>query len=659
MSNALISDSNQIQAPKTGLWNRLSLRTRFFAAAAIALAATVLLVVVFQSILTSQQQRNRLETYELPAQLQSVAGRIQSQLNLAIAGSEALANNTFIHAWIAAGRPADQQPAIEAAMAQVQKSQKAVVVSFTVSTPDGPQYYHYSDGHFATRTLQASEAKDSWYFNFIKKQAPYELNLDVDSIGNKLLMFINYRGIPNAADGKSPLMVAGGGMGMNQLSELIRSNKVGESGSVMLVRSNGVVDVHINPALAGKLDLSKEDTYAALVDQDWKLVRDKGSAVVESQTNGVPVYLAAMYLPDLNRYLVAELPAAELTQSVAHARWYALAAGMVLLMVGLAILYPLSGQLLRPLLSLQQQMAEITDSLNLNTQLRSIDQAEIGSICSQLNRFLERLRVVVGGVNDSTDSIHTRSSTIAHGNRELSGRTEAQAAMLEQAGQSMQQLTSSVEQNAQSANQASALSADASDIATQGGELMAQVVENMRSIAQSSERITDIISVIDSIAFQTNILALNAAVEAARAGEQGRGFAVVATEVRGLAQRSANAAQEIKQLISESSQRVRTGADRVEEAGNTMSQIVATTRKASELIQAIAVATQEQARSLSEITQASAQMEGVTQQNAGMVQEVATAAEHLEQEAAKLHNLMGQFKLSRSAAPSTTWLALR
>ena len=217
----------------------------------------------------------------------------------------------------------------------------------------------------------------------------------------------------------------------------------------------------------------------------------------------------------------------------------------------------------------------------------------------------------------------------------------------------MQQLATSVQHNADSARQASALTGNAAQVAQEGGQVMEQMVQNMHAIEQSSRRIGDIVGVIDSIAFQTNILALNAAVEAARAGEQGRGFAVVAAEVRSLAQRSSAAAREFRQLIEESTQRVHSGSERAEEAGRTMQDIVQAVQRVSTLMQSIAAASQEQAQGIVSLTEATNQVEGLTQQNAQLVLEVASAATALESEANHLHELMTSFRLvgNNSAAP--------
>lgn len=629
-------------------WQSLSLKVRFFAVAALSLCMTVLLVVSLQSTLASREQMERVREHELPAQLQSVAARVQAQLNLAIAGSEALANNTYLQAWVAAGRPAEWSPQVEAALAGSLRTLKANAVFLAAADSSGVHYYHYENGQMQQRDLSQSDSKDSWYFNFVRTANPFELNLDSNPLSQSLLMFVNARS--QATQQQMPLVVAGGGMGMEQLAELIRANKVGNSGSVMLVRPDGLVDVHPDAAQAGRLNLRNDAGFAALMANNWQLVQDQKLPILQADLGGEATYIAAMYLPDLQRYLIARMPVSEITQGIERNQWLTLAAGAGLLVLALLVLLPLSARLLRPLESLQSQIAAVTESLNLSTRLHTRDQAEIGSMCEQLNRFLARLHSAFAEVRESVDGIHAQATSIASGNQDLSHRTEAEAAELEHSASSMEQLTTSVQQNAANARQARELSVGATEIARQGGELMGQVVSNMHAIAQSSERIGHIVGVIDSIAFQTNILALNAAVEAARAGEQGRGFAVVASEVRALAGRSGEAAREIRGLIQESSERVSNGAQRVEQAGVTMDEIVDSVRKVSALIQSIAAASEEQAQGLFSVTQSTSKMEGVTQQNAALVEQVAAAASSLESEAAHLRALMANFKFEREPA---------
>jgi methyl-accepting chemotaxis protein len=277
-------------------------------------------------------------------------------------------------------------------------------------------------------------------------------------------------------------------------------------------------------------------------------------------------------------------------------------------------------------------------------------QGDKDSMLFAMKAMRDSLADIVGQVRSGTDTIASASSQIASGNLDLSSRTEEQASSLEETASSMEELTSTVKQNADNARQANQLASSASEVAERGGAVVSQVVDTMASINESSKKIVDIIGVIDSIAFQTNILALNAAVEAARAGEQGRGFAVVASEVRTLAQRSAAAAKEIKGLIGDSVSKVDAGAKLVDHAGATMEEIVASVRNVTDIMSEITAASQEQTAGIEQINVAISQMDQVTQQNASLVEEAAAAAESMQDQAAKLARVVAVFRLDAAAA---------
>ena len=278
---------------------------------------------------------------------------------------------------------------------------------------------------------------------------------------------------------------------------------------------------------------------------------------------------------------------------------------------------------------------------------------EVTVLLQALQAMQSSLVKVVSNVRTGSESVSTASAEIAQGNHDLSARTEQQASALEETAASMEQLSSTVQQNADSARQANQLALSASTVAIQGGNVVGEVVETMKGINEASRRISDIISVIDGIAFQTNILALNAAVEAARAGEQGRGFAVVASEVRSLAGRSAEAAKEIKQLIHDSVERVAQGTELVDRAGTTMTEVVAAIRRVTDLMGEISAASTEQAQGVTQVGEAVQQMDQVTQQNAALVEQMAAAASSLRGQAAELVHVVAVFKLdSRSDGSS-------
>ena len=284
--------------------------------------------------------------------------------------------------------------------------------------------------------------------------------------------------------------------------------------------------------------------------------------------------------------------------------------------------------------------------LTQGIDVRSTD--EIGQLMQALKNMNDRLLKIVGEVLAGTDTIAAVSIQIASGNRDLSSRTAEQASSLEQTALSMEELTSTVKQNADNAHQANQLAASASEVAIMGGAVVSQVVNTMGSINESARKIVDIISMIDGIAFQTNILALNAAVEAARAGEQGRGFAVVATEVRNLAQRSTAAAKEIKSLISDSLEKVEAGRKLAGEAGNTMDNVVASVKRVTDIMGEITTATQEQSNGIAQVNQAISQMDEVTQQNAALVEQAAAAADNLQEQAEELVKMVSMFKLDET-----------
>ena len=296
------------------------------------------------------------------------------------------------------------------------------------------------------------------------------------------------------------------------------------------------------------------------------------------------------------------------------------------------------------------EVGEVLSAVADGDLTRRIDTrlpGRFGDLANDTNSTVEHLTGIVGQIRAGSESINASAAEIARGNEDLSRRTEQQAAALEETASSMEELTSTVKQNADNARQASQLAHGAAGVAVRGGEVVGQVVETMSGITASSHRIADIIGVIDGIAFQTNILALNAAVEAARAGEQGRGFAVVAAEVRTLAQRSAGAAKEIKLLITDSVTQVEQGSALVDQAGRTMSEIVDSVKRVTDIMADISAASQEQSAGIEQVNQAITQMDEGTQQNAALVEEAFAAAQSMEHQANELVSLVAAFNTRR------------
>ncbi|MDH1813719.1 methyl-accepting chemotaxis protein [Comamonas aquatica] len=336
------------------------------------------------------------------------------------------------------------------------------------------------------------------------------------------------------------------------------------------------------------------------------------------------------------------------TAQVHQSQWIMLVCTAIALLTGGVAAWLLSRSVTGPL-QLAVRSAEQIAEGDLTQSIAVQGRDETAALLGALQHMQTRLAEVVSGVRSNAESVATASAQIAQGNSDLSSRTESQASALEETAASMEQLGTTVRQNADNARQANQLALTASTVAAQGGEVVTQVVHTMRGINDSSRKIADIIGVIDSIAFQTNILALNAAVEAARAGEQGRGFAVVASEVRSLAQRSADAAKEIKQLITASVNQVDQGTQLVDQAGTTMTQVVSAIGRVTDIMGEISAASTEQSQGVAQVGEAVTQMDQATQQNAALVEESAAAASSLNSQATQLVNAVAVFRLPGQA----------
>ncbi|MET0320874.1 MAG: methyl-accepting chemotaxis protein [Duganella sp.] len=373
--------------------------------------------------------------------------------------------------------------------------------------------------------------------------------------------------------------------------------------------------------LSGRIDPLNQQTLAQ-INKLVNLQLASSSAVIGSSEGAVRSLM----------YLLFGLGAAAVALGVACA-----------VVITRSITVPLAGAVV---------VAQRVASGELSSEVVVVGRDETSELLQALRDMNDSLATTVGEVRAGSELITTAAHEIAAGNADLSARTETQASSLEETASSMEELTSTVKQNADNARQANQLAVSASSVAEKGGSVVSQVVTTMGSIKESSSRIVDIIGVIDGIAFQTNILALNAAVEAARAGEQGRGFAVVASEVRNLAQRSAGAAREIKELISDSVEKVDAGSRLVDEAGNTMELIVTSIRQVADIMGEITAATQEQSNGIEEVNQAITQMDEMTQQNAALVEEAAAAAESMQEQAEILARAVSIFKLASDGGRS-------
>jgi len=441
--------------------------------------------------------------------------------------------------------------------------------------------------------------------------------------------------------------VVGSDVPLDTLVNNVSAIKPTPSSFAFIIGKDGTIITHPNKELALK--------PVSALDPGLSVQTFSQAQGTAAKINGVEQLLYVSPIAGTDWSLVVALNYDEATHSISTLMITS-AITAVLAIVAAAVLLTLTiSGLLKRLGVIRDALEDIASGDgDLTRRLETRGNDELSQIAIAFNHFIDKIANTLLQISHASESVKASSSEIAKGNLDLSSRTEQQAGSLEETASAMEELTSTVKQNADNARQASQLAVSASDVATQGGAVVAQVVDTMGSISASAHKIVDIISVIDGIAFQTNILALNAAVEAARAGEQGRGFAVVASEVRSLAQRSATAAKEIKTLIDDSVQAVDTGNKLVEQAGSTMTDVVTSVRRVTDIVSEISAASHEQSAGIDEIGRAITQMDQTTQQNAALVEQAAAAATSLQEQAAHLAKAVSAFKLDHKPAAALT-----
>ena len=416
---------------------------------------------------------------------------------------------------------------------------------------------------------------------------------------------------------------------------------------------------------AGRADIPAEQAKTLLeLGKSYKIYKETAITTLDLKSSGVETAASFVFtlggafdecVKSLSNLQDFELNSMEKASADAVVRgqqnnWVISITAILALSIASALAWTIQRGITRTLNS-AAQAARVVAASDLTQTIPTGSSDASGQVLAAMAQMQNNLVNLIGRVRQSADSLSTASAEIAQGNHDLSARTESQASSLEQTAASMEQLSATVKQNADSARQANELAQNASTVAVQGGEVVAQVVDTMKGINEASRKISDIISVIDGISFQTNILALNAAVEAARAGEQGRGFAVVASEVRSLAGRSAQAAKEIKTLINASVARVAQGTALVDQAGTTMNEVVTSIKRVTDIMSEISAASHEQSIGVTQVGEAVTQMDHVTQQNAALVEEMAAAASSLKSQAQELVRTVAVFKLRDNDNP--------
>ena len=464
--------------------------------------------------------------------------------------------------------------------------------------------------------------------------APY-----LDAASNGLVLSVS---VPVQENGKTRAVIAAD-IGLDDIVASTRALRPTEHSFAYLVAGDGKIIAHPDAQLSLK---PATEVFADYDIPRLQRLADQPGALADAENAAGRYWLSAHRIQGTDWTLAIALDQGDILAGVRHMRLQALLTGIVMIVLAALALALLTRALLRRLGLLKDALQNIASGEgDLTRRLDQTGHDELAQVGVSFNQFVDKIAGTLRSIRQTTDSVHLASDEIAAGNTDLARRTEGAAASLQETSSSMEELSSTVKQTADSGNAAVQLADSARAAAREGGELMHRVVETMQGMNENAARITDIIGVIDSIAFQTNILALNAAVEAARAGEHGAGFAVVASEVRSLAQRSAQSAREIKALIDTNMSQVAHGGEQVRQAGSAMDKIVSEVQRVTDIITEIKVATSEQSLGISQIEIAVQQLDGMTQQNAALVQESAAAADSLRDQARILAQAVAGFKL--------------
>ncbi|ELY3466666.1 HAMP domain-containing protein [Cronobacter universalis] len=498
---------------------------------------------------------------------------------------------------------------------------------------------------YATRTAKFSNPEGvpadydptirPWYQQAVKADAPVVTAPYVDAGTGKLVVTF---AVPVKQNGAIAAVVAGD-LSMESVIANVRSIHPTENSSGLLVNEDGTLIAAKDPALTSKpFDKAVSGVaFSALKTSDTALDGDIGGAQKE---------LLATRVPGTQWYLVVALDESDATSGMRALLNTSAISVLVLLLITGALMHFLVTKLLKRLLMIRDALVAISSGTNdLSQRLPEDGRDEVAQIAHAFNAFCDKLAGVMGQLRDASASVKVAANEIAAGNQDLSGRTEQAASSLRETASAVEEITASVANSTDAAAQANSQAQSATDAASRGGEVVSKAISTMQLIESASAKIGDITSVIDGIAFQTNILALNASVEAARAGEQGRGFAVVAGEVRNLASRSAQAAKEIKSLIDSTTESVATGSRYVRLAGESMEEIVSSISNVSGIMREITVATSEQMKGIQEINHAVLQLDQMVQQNAELVVQSAAAAGALQGQAGELAQTAGHFRI--------------
>ncbi|MCB8888253.1 methyl-accepting chemotaxis protein [Vreelandella malpeensis] len=662
----------------TARWKSLPLRLRLFLCFGTAFALTMLLALYLQARTQSQARLGDLIEDELPQQVEGLATRLLLRLSPSLAISENLANSYVLEQWVLDGLPEAEEPALTGYLARMAEQLDTELLFLAVQSPVGAYYYQYRDGALLERPLQGPTSEDSWYFEFTDSDAPYNLNLDSDTFTpGDSFVFLNFRSDERATNAR-PLVVAGAGLNLNQMAQLIEDFSLGQTGRAALLNAEGELMVHSDEGALERL-------FETLPEQ---ALERSATQVNELNRAGTTYLVATRWLPELQRYLMIEVDKGEYTAASQHRFLASTGWGLAILLAALILLYPLTASLVRPLSRLQRQLKEITLSLDLTRRVSTDDRAELGDLADQTNELLARLARAMTAVSSNAQALNSVADRLAR-TAGLSGlqrgdlgleADQTMAAAVEEMASSVAEITSTMEELSTSSTQIADHSQSVVDVANQtlersrkgssAMELLQAKMQDIRSdseqslaeivaLGAKSKQISKVMELINSLAAQTKLIAFNAALEASSAGESGRRFSVVAGEIRRLADSVTDSTQEIEghtEDIQHSISRLVVASEKgatsiekgVEVSFTTAQDLEAVLKAASQTssaAQQISLSTQQQKTASSQVVTALRDIDTASARNAQSVRHITEISQEMIHMSAQLNALVQEFTL--------------
>ena len=601
------------------LWKHLPLRSRLFVSFGVLLAVILAFSLILQSSFHTSSRVTSLIEEELPSRLEHLGSEVALRLSPSLEMSRNLAFNTYIERWIRDGMPEEGLDDVKKEMARVNDLLDAGIIFIAGNDGGSAYYHHFQKGQLNRREMQRDSSDDAWYFRFLKSGMPYELNLDSNEFsGEQLQMFVNYRSLQKNSEGE-PVSVAGVGIDMLHLAEMISAYQLGDTGRASLVSADGQVQVAAEATLVRDFSASTELS---------RLLNREKIQVLETRHDGEELFVGSIWVEDLQRFLMVEVPRSEFMGVINQQLYTSLLIGAVLILLSLLVLYPLSGSLTRPLKAFQEQLQQITHSLDLSQRIEVPNDAELGKLAQHTNGLLEKIHNVITAVSSSSTQLNDSANRLAYTAGLVSRNSDLQdevsqsmAAAVEQMSSSVAEITSTMEELSTSSTQIADHSQSVVDVANltldnsrKGVDAMQHLQERMgdiytdsqQSLAEimelgaKSKQISRVMDLINDLADQTKLIAFNAALEASSAGESGKRFSVVASEIRRLADSVTDSTREIE--------------DRIQEIQDSISRLVITSEKGSNSIQAGMEVSSSTAEDLNALLEAASQTSSAAEQ---------------------------------------------